>query len=187
MIRLPVAGKDQVGTPVRGHLMDKQPMDLDTYSANAQRPGCFVCAFLAGDPEYRHEVVFEDEDHVAFLDRWPTLPGKLLVCPRRHLEHVVRDFTEAAYLRMMLVVRRVALAAEDVLGAERTYLMSMGSQQGNAHLHWHVACLPPGVPYLEQQFEALRFENGVLTPSEAETADLAERLRTAIAARAALD
>ncbi|MFC1428529.1 HIT family protein [Streptacidiphilus sp. N1-12] len=165
----------------------KQPMDLDTYFAAAQQPGCFVCAFLAGDPEYQHETVYEDEDHIAFLDRWPTLPGKILVCPRAHLEHVVRDLTGPAYTRMMMVVRRVALGAEDVLGPERTYLMSFGSQQGNSHLHWHVACLPPGVPYLEQQFEALRFENGVLTPTPAETTELANRLRAAIEARSPLD
>jgi histidine triad (HIT) family protein len=167
--------------------MDKQPMDLDTYFADAQLPGCFVCAFLAGDPDYRHETVFEDEDHVAFLDRWPTHPGKLLVVPRAHLEHVVRDLTGPAYVRMMLAVRHVALAAEDVLGSERTYVFSMGSQAGNSHLHWHIACLPAGVPYEQQQFEALRFENGVLMPTEAQTADLADRLRTAIAARAALN
>lgn len=168
-------------------MLDRQPMDIPAYFANALTGPCFVCAFLAGDPAFRHETVFEDEDHIAFLDRWPTLPGKLLVCPKRHLEHVVRDFTGPAYLRMMLVVRRVALAAEDVLGAERTYLMSMGSQQGNAHLHWHVACLPPGVPYQEQQFEALRFENGVLAPTERETRELADRLRAAVAALGAVD
>jgi hypothetical protein len=35
----------------------KKPMDLTTCFAAAQQPGCFVCAFLAGDPEYQHETV----------------------------------------------------------------------------------------------------------------------------------
>ncbi|MDG4536168.1 HIT domain-containing protein [Streptomyces sp. AV19] len=126
--------------------------------------------------------MFEDDDHVAFLDRWPTLPGKVLVAPRRHVEHVVRDLDETAYTRLMLFVREAALAAEAVLGPERTYLYSLGSQQGNAHLHWHIAGLPPGIPYQEQQFHALMSENGVLSPSPEEASDTAERIRAAMVA-----
>ncbi|MCC3773815.1 HIT family protein [Streptomyces sp. UNOB3_S3] len=155
-------------------------MDLEAYDERAQSGPCFVCAFLSGHPDYRHETVFEDEDHVAFLDRWPTLPGKLLVAPRHHVEHVVRDLNEAAYTRLMLFVREIALAAEAVLGPERTYLYSLGSQQGNTHLHWHVAGLPPGVPYREQQFHALMSENGVLCPTPEDAATTAAHIREAV-------
>ena len=161
---------------------DRRPMDPETYTARARNGPCFVCAFLAGHPDYAHEVVYEDEDHVAFLDRWPTVVGKVLVAPKAHVEHVVRDLDEAAYLRLMRVVREVALAVESVCGSERTYLYSLGSQTGNAHLHWHIAALPPGVPNHQQQFHALMSENGVLDLARAETAALATHLRTALAA-----
>ncbi|MFJ6562081.1 HIT family protein [Streptomyces sp. NPDC091412] len=62
-------------------------------------------------------------------------PGKVLVAPKAHIEHVVRDLDEAAYLRLMRVVREVALAVESVFRPERTYVYSLGSQRGNAHLH----------------------------------------------------
>jgi histidine triad (HIT) family protein len=126
--------------------MERQPMDIQAYETRARSGPCFVCAFLAGHPQYRHETVYEDRDHVAFLDRWPTPPGKVIVAPKAHLEHVVRDLEEKAYTRLMLVVRTVALAVEAVMRPERTYLLSLGSQQGNAHLHWHIAGLPPGHP-----------------------------------------
>lgn len=161
-------------------------MDLETYVERTQNGPCFVCAFLAGQPGYAHATVFEDADHVAFLDRWPTLPAKVLVAPRAHVEHVVRDLDEAAYTRLMLFVREVALAVEAVCGPERTYLYSLGSQQGNAHLHWHIAALPPGVPYREQQFHALMTENGVLALSSEEAASLATRLHEAVVARGVL-
>ncbi|MBH1933277.1 HIT family protein [Streptomyces sp. AV19] len=157
-------------------------MNLEAYVERSQTGPCFICAFLRGHPDYPHETVFEDDDHVAFLDRWPTLPGKVLVAPRRHVEHVVRDLDETAYTRLMLFVREAALAAEAVLGPERTYLYSLGSQQGNAHLHWHIAGLPPGIPYQEQQFHALMSENGVLSPSPEEASDTAERIRAAMVA-----
>lgn len=41
---------------------DRRPMDLDSYVARARGGPCFVCAFLAGDPDYLHETVYEDED-----------------------------------------------------------------------------------------------------------------------------
>lgn len=164
--------------------MERQPMDMATYSEQAQNGPCFICRLVAGDPAYTHEIVYEDDAHLAFLDKWPVLPGKLLVVPKQHLEHVVSDLTEPAYLRIMQVVRLVALAAEDVLGGERTYLFSMGSSGGNAHLHWHIARLPHGVPYEQQQFEALAFSNGIVTYTPEQRSELADQLRNAIAVRA---
>ncbi|MEV5986241.1 HIT family protein [Streptomyces sp. NPDC052051] len=155
-------------------------MDLQAYEARARTGPCFICAYLRGDPDYRHELIYEDEAHTAFLDRWPTLPGKVLVAPKAHIEHVVQGFDEAAFGNLMLFVRRIALAVEAVFVPERTYLLSLGSQQGNAHVHWHIAGLPPGVPYEHQQFHALMAENGVLTPTPGQSADIAKRLREAI-------
>lgn len=160
---------------------ERKAMDLEAYMERARSGPCFVCAFLDGDPGYPHHTVYEDDDHVAFLDRWPTLPGKVLVAPKAHVEHVVRDLDEAAYTRIMLFVRKVALAVERTLGSERTYLYSLGSQEGNSHLHWHIATLPPGVPYEEQQFHVLMTENGVLDVPPGEMAGLAARLRAAVA------
>jgi histidine triad (HIT) family protein/ATP adenylyltransferase len=59
-------------------------------------------------------------------------------------------------------------------------LRSLGSKQGNSHLHWHVAPLPPGVPYAQQQFHALMAENGVLDLSDEVMADLARRISEAL-------
>jgi len=71
---------------------------------------------------------------------------------------------------------------ERVVPWERTYLRSLGSQQGNSHLHWHIAPLPPGTPYRRQQFHALMLENGVLRWSAEEAAALGQRIRAAVEA-----
>jgi len=75
------------------------------------------------------------------------------------------------------VVRRVARAVAAVLPTERMYCLSLGSQQGNAHLHWHIAPLPPGVPYHQQQYHALMAENGVLDVDDTTQAALASSIR----------
>jgi diadenosine tetraphosphate (Ap4A) HIT family hydrolase len=69
-----------------------------------------------------------------------------------------------------------------VLPVERLYVLSLGAKEGNAHVHWHVAPLPPGVPYDEQQLAALDWRDGtaVLRRSDAEETELAERIRAAL-------
>ncbi|MBO3743947.1 hypothetical protein J5X75_41280 [Actinoplanes sp. NEAU-H7] len=85
--------------------------------------------------------------------------------------------TEPEFLRFQSVVRRVALAVAATVPTERMYSLSLGSQQGNAHLHWHLAALPPGVPYDRQQFHAVMAENGVLPVDDASQRELAQRVR----------
>jgi len=89
----------------------------------------------------------------------------------------VHDLGEPAFLRLQAVVHRVATAIAAAVPAERMYLLSLGSQQGNAHLHFHIAPLPPGVPYEQQQFYALMAENGVLDVDDAAQAAVAQAIR----------
>ena len=68
-----------------------------------------------------------------------------------------------------------------VVPTERLYVLSLGSNEGNDHVHWHVAPLPPGTPYAEQQFAALMVERaGYLELSEQEHAELAAEIRGAM-------
>jgi hypothetical protein len=55
--------------------MERQPMDLATYSERAQHGPYFICRLVASDPAYAHEIVYEDDAHLAFLDKWPVLPA----------------------------------------------------------------------------------------------------------------
>ena len=60
---------------------------------------------------------------------------------------------------------------------ERLYVLSLGSLQGNRHVHWHLVPLPPGVPYEQQHFTALAPERGYLDIPDQAQADMATRLR----------
>jgi histidine triad (HIT) family protein/ATP adenylyltransferase len=76
------------------------------------------------------------------------------------------------------VVYRVAWALAAAVPTERMYALSLGSQQGNAHLHWRLAPLPPGVPYHQQQLFALSAEHGVLDVDDNSQAALARAIRS---------
>ncbi|HEY6596076.1 MAG TPA: HIT family protein [Asanoa sp.] len=156
-------------------------MDLDAYVRRARHGPCFVCATLRGDPDFPHHIVYEDGVCAAFLSRYPTLLGYTLVVPRAHVTDVTGD--RPLFGHLTDVVHDVAEALKTLLPTERVYLLSLGSMQGNAHVHWHVAPLPPGVPYGEQQFHALMAEHGLVRVTEESQRTLAARLAGAIVAR----
>jgi diadenosine tetraphosphate (Ap4A) HIT family hydrolase len=162
-------------------MMDsRQPFNMDAYVERSRSGPCFVCAVLAGNPRYQHHIMYEDDTAVAFLNKYPTLYGYTLVAPKAHREQVTADFSQDEYLGLQRVIYRVAEALRRVIPSERMYILSLGSQQGNRHVYWHIAPLPPGVPYEEQQMAALKFSRGILELSDEEMATLARRIRQAM-------
>jgi diadenosine tetraphosphate (Ap4A) HIT family hydrolase len=155
------------------------PFDLDAYEqrvrSDAAGGRCFICSIANGE-RVDHLVVFRDELCIAFLAKYPTLLGYTLVAPIEHRTDVVGGFTEAEYVELQRRVHRLGTAISASVPTERLYVLSLGSRQGNAHVHWHVAPLPPGVPYRAQQYAALMHEGGYLDVPEADLAALAERV-----------
>jgi diadenosine tetraphosphate (Ap4A) HIT family hydrolase len=139
---------------------------------------CFICELIAGNPEFNHHVIFQDQKLVAFLSKYPQVYGYVLVAPIRHLEQVTGDLTEDEYLELQRVVYRVSEAVRRVIPTERLYILSIGSQSGNAHVHWHIVPLPPGVQFEDQQYSLLSKAEIVDVDDEAMAA-LAELLRNA--------
>jgi diadenosine tetraphosphate (Ap4A) HIT family hydrolase len=136
-----------------------------------------VCAIVARDPEFSgHPKVYEDEKTIAFLTTNPTQYGYTLVCLKEHRDRL-RVTSMEEYLGLQWLVYRVAEAVREEVGAERMYVMTLGSKQGNSHVHWHVVPLPPDVPYEEQQFGALMLERAwALRKPDEEKAALAARI-----------
>jgi diadenosine tetraphosphate (Ap4A) HIT family hydrolase len=155
---------------------DRKSFDLDSYIARIQNDPCFICEMIAGRLGGNH-VIHQDQEFIAFLNKYPTLYGYVLVAPTIHREQVTGDFTLEEYLSLQRAVYRVAEAVRRTVETERLYILSLGSQQGNRHVHWHIAPLPFGVPFKEQQLEALRSDHGILDISEGEMKKLAMRIR----------
>jgi diadenosine tetraphosphate (Ap4A) HIT family hydrolase len=138
---------------------------------------CFICELVAGSPEFAHQVVYEDDGAIAFLNKYPALYGYVLVAPKEHREQVTGDFDRDQYLALQALVHQVGEAIRRAVPTERLYVLSLGSQQANRHVHWHLAPLPPGVPFEQQQLAALA-TNECLDLADEELAALAPpRLR----------
>ena len=66
------------------------------------------------------------------------------------------------YVELQRLVYRVTEGVREEVGAERMYIFTFGSYEGNSHVHWHDVPLPPGVPYEEQQGAWTSWSGGVL-------------------------
>jgi diadenosine tetraphosphate (Ap4A) HIT family hydrolase len=161
---------------------ERQAVDFDWnqfVQASNKKP-CFICRLSAGDPNYPHQVLFQDDFCIAFLDKYPRQYGHTLIAPKMHREHVLADFAHDEYLRLQSVVYRVGRALQSSIPTERLYVICYGSQQGFSHVHWQLVPLPPGVPFEQQQGFATNPQNGIVHLSEEEMCELAARIQTAL-------
>jgi diadenosine tetraphosphate (Ap4A) HIT family hydrolase len=150
--------------------------DMEAMHHGFRTQSCFICKLVDGDDELPRYISYEDERTVAFLDYYPRAYGYTLVAPKEHREQVTGDFTMEKYIDVQRLVYQVSEAVREEVGAERMYIFTFGSNQGNSHVHWHVVPLPPGVPYEDQQAEWASWGMGVLKIPQEEMASLAARI-----------
>jgi diadenosine tetraphosphate (Ap4A) HIT family hydrolase len=154
--------------------------DLDALHGAFRTGPCFVCRIVEKDPDFAAHFVYQDDRFIAFLDKYPRQVGYTLVSPKQHLEQVTAELSIDQYLDLQRLVYDVCEAVRQEVGAERMYIFSFGSNQGNAHVHWHVVPLPPGTPYEDQQGAAVGWRAGVLKIPGQEMAALAARISARI-------
>ena len=140
--------------------MDTGMIDADAYAAKLLADNaagrCFICGLADEATTPDHEIVaYRDESCVVFFPPWQRLYGYCLLAPRQHVTEVVSSFSEENYLALQRRVHRLGRVLAEITTTERLYVFSFGSMQGVAHVHWHLAPLPPGVPFREQQFAAV--------------------------------
>lgn len=161
-------------------------MDLAAYAERSRTGPCFVCEFLAGNPDFDHHTIHEDEACVIFFEQIPNAVGLYNYLTQSPCRRLAFELSEAQYLDLQIKVHRIARVLKKEFDAERIYVLSLGSQEGNSHLHWHLVPLPRGVPYSQQQYHALMAEHGIIAMTPEEMARMAKRIgdryRTALAA-----
>jgi diadenosine tetraphosphate (Ap4A) HIT family hydrolase len=150
--------------------------DMEVMHHGFRTQPCFVCRMVEGDFEFPENVIRDTEGSLVFLDGYPRAYGYTLVAPKEHHEQVTGDFTIEEYIGLQRLVYRVTEAVREEVGAERMYIFTYGSNQGNSHVHWHVVPLPPGVSYEDQQGAWASWSMGILDTPREEMASLAARI-----------
>ena len=91
--------------------------------------GCVFCEIVAGGRPA--EIVYEDENFIAFMDIRPRSPGHTLVIPKKHARWVWEVEPQADY---WLVARRIALAQKQAFHTEAIWCTVIGDEVPHAHI-----------------------------------------------------
>jgi histidine triad (HIT) family protein len=87
---------------------------------------------IAGDiPCHR---VWEDAEHLAFLDVRPRVPGHTLVIPKKPSDYLF-DLDDAAMAKLWSAAKKVAAKLKRELPCERVCVMVIGWEVRHVHIH----------------------------------------------------
>lgn len=107
-------------------------------SGKAARDDCVFCGIVAGkEPS---NIVYEDEEYIAFLDAFPFSRGHTLVCPKKH-GATIWDMEEAEIAGLFRVASRVSKAVVKAVGADGFRFVQNNGEAANqvvAHVHVHI-------------------------------------------------
>ena len=99
---------------------------------------CIFCDILDGKRDAH--IVYEDEEHVAFLDKYPIDDGHTLVIPKKHYERIT-DMGAEDVGKIFSLVPKIAQAILSGAGADA---FSLAQNNGKAakqiipHVHIHI-------------------------------------------------
>ena len=132
---------------------------------------CIFCDILDGKRDAH--ILYEDDSHVAFLDRYPIDVGHSLVIPREHHERIT-EMTSENVGKLFSLVPKIANA---ILVGAKADAFSIAQNNGRAakqiipHVHIHI------IPRYNSK-GTIWTKRQISTDSELE--ELAKKIRSAI-------
>ncbi len=103
-----------------------------------KRMNCLFCSMV--EKKQSAYVIYEDETHLAILDKYPIQPGHSLVMPKTHHEKII-DMPNDDVAELFA---RVPIVARGILEATGATGFNIGQNNGKAanqiipHVHVHV-------------------------------------------------
>lgn len=108
--------------------------------------GCVFCQIIKGGREAF--IVYETENVVAFLDKYPLYEGHSLVVPKEHYRDIF-ETPDAILGEMISVAKRLSIAFRESLKASGArVVMNNGRSAGQEIFHVHMHVIPYGVEYM---------------------------------------
>ncbi len=113
--------------------------------------------------------IYEDSNHLAFLDIFPMSKGHVLVIPKKEIDYIF-DMNDREYAQLLLFAKKISLAIKKVINCKRVSLNIVGFDVPHVHIHL--------IPL--NSISDLNFEKQKLTFSEEEFKEIAASIREAI-------
>lgn len=115
-------------------------------------------------------IVAEESDCIAFLDIYPLAVGHTLVVPKKEIDYFF-DLNDAAFTRLMLFTKKVAIGMQKVVPCLRIGMAVVGLEVPHAHIHL--------VPL--NDLSDIDFKKPKLQQRPAALSNMSRQLQTAIA------
>ena len=116
------------------------------------------------------EIVYEDQETIAFLDIKPNNPGHTLVVPK-HWSRNIFDMSDEDLSALMICVKKVAHAVKEAMRADGVNIaMNNEPAAGQIVFHSHLHVIP--------RFEGDTREHKTYKPGEAE--EVAAKIRSVL-------
>ena len=78
--------------------------------------------------------IYEDSNHLAFLDIFPISKGHVLVIPKKEIDYVF-DMNDREYSQLLLFAKKISLAIKKVIHCKRVSLNIVGFDVPHVHIH----------------------------------------------------
>lgn len=77
--------------------------------------------------------IYEDDNCVAILDRFPVVKGQSIVIPKQEIDYAF-DLDDDTYLHLFKTAKKIAKASDVALAAKRTCLVVEGFEVPHVHI-----------------------------------------------------
>jgi histidine triad (HIT) family protein len=93
---------------------------------------CKFCRIVNGElPAHK---IFEDKEHLVFLDIFPNTKGVTLVIPKKHYTSYAFDLPEDVYSKLFLLAKKIGKVLDKSLGSVRTFMVTEGMEIPHMHI-----------------------------------------------------
>jgi histidine triad (HIT) family protein len=92
---------------------------------------CIFCKIKNKEiPSY---TIWEDDEHIAFLDAFPITKGQVLVIPKHHMDYIF-DLGGEEYTRLFEKTKKVALMLQHSLNPKKVAIRVEGLEVPHVHV-----------------------------------------------------
>ena len=93
---------------------------------------CIFCQIVEG--KIPCHKIYEDDEHLAFLDIFPNTKGMTLVIPKKHFDSYAFDMPDQNFRKLLDVTKKIAKGLDKALGCKRTAMVMEGMGVNHVHI-----------------------------------------------------
>jgi histidine triad (HIT) family protein len=130
---------------------------------------CLFCKIANGDvPSYK---VYEDENFLVILDRFPRNEGECLVLTKQHFDNIF-DLDPALVSKAFELAQRVALKLKETLPmAGLNILQNNGAAAGQQVNHFHLHVIP------RAELDSIVIQGKAMDPEPAQFEEILKKIK----------